>query len=125
MLNKIILVGRLTDNPEWHDSKKEGGEFATFTLAINQDPKQDTCEFIDCSCGTHLNNALDLLHKGDKIAICGKFSNRKFTRKDGSTGVSAIVYVDDIEFVDLKKEEESKAEPEPVKEEPKRTRRAK
>ncbi|MBO7716175.1 MAG: single-stranded DNA-binding protein [Methanobrevibacter sp.] len=125
MLNKLILAGRLTADPIWKEGKEN--EFATFTLAINQNPKDDSCEFIDCTCGSHLNNAIDHLHKGDKIAVMGRFSNRKFTRKDGSTGVSATLYVDELEFIDVKAPEVEEPAPEPVKEAPtpKTTRRAK
>lgn len=108
MLNQIILVGRLTADPVFHEGKEEG--WYTFSLAINNNPKDETCEFVDCSCGKHLNNAVDHLNKGDKVAITGKFSNRKFQRKDGSNGVSATIYVNELEFVDVKTEEAEEVE---------------
>ena len=115
MLNQIILVGRLTKDPEFHQYGFKDGGFYSFSLAFNQDKEKDTCEFIDCSCGEHLNKAMEVLHKGDKIALVGRFSNRKFQRRDGSNGVSAIIYVDNVEFVDVLKDEEAQK---PVEEKP-------
>lgn len=121
MLNSITIVGRLTANPELKG--KEDNQFATFTLAINGKMDEhgvDYIEFIDCSCGQHLTKVVSgNLQKGDKIVVSGRFSNRPWTAKDGSKRVSAVIYVDDIEFVDVLKFNE----PKPVEEPKPSTRR--
>ena len=100
MLNVITLIGRLTKDPEVKKAADET-KFATFSLAINQG-KDDYVEFVDCVGGTHLTETISKwVRKGDKIVVTGKFSNRKFNRKDGSIGVQARILVDNIEFVDV------------------------
>lgn len=118
MLNKIILVGRLTKDPK--KVKVGEDEFATFSLAFNQSKNEkgeSLAEFIDCSAGVHLTKAIcENLVKGDKIAVSGRFANRKWKDKDGNARSSATVYVDDVEFIDVLKFNEEADEGEPEEE---------
>ena len=108
MLNKIILVGRLTDAPtvKEYKVKKEKRVIVSFTLASNF--SKDEVFFIDCTCSDYLNDVVsENLDKGDKIAITGRFTIRSWEDKEGNPRRTPQVYVDDIEFINLKSFEKS------------------
>lgn len=110
MLNKIILVGRLTDAPEVVKLKE--GQIVKFSLAFNTG--KESTDFVDCQVREHLHEVVtNNLDKGDKIAITGIFRVQSYTTKDGQSRKKALIYVDDIEFIDV-----LKFATEPVKEEP-------
>lgn len=103
MLNKIILVGRLTDAPTVKEFKvkKEKRVIVSFTLASNF--SKDEVFFIDCTCSDYLNDVVsENLDKGDKIAITGRFTIRSWEDKEGNSRRTPQIYVDDIEFINLK-----------------------
>jgi len=108
MLNKIILVGRLTDAPtvKEYKVKKEKRVIVSFTLASNF--SKDEVFFIDCTCSDYLNDVVsENLDKGDKIAITGRFTIRSWEDKEGNPRRTPQIYVDDIEFINLKSFEKS------------------
>ena len=108
MLNKIILVGRLTDAPtvKEYKVKKEKRVIVSFALASNF--SKDEVFFIDCTCSDYLNDVVsENLDKGDKIAITGRFTIRSWEDKEGNPRRTPQVYVDDIEFINLKSFEKS------------------
>ena len=112
MLNNIVLVGRLTKDPEIRELDN-GIKIVSFSLAFSQG-KENT-EFVDCVVREHLHPAVEEnLVKGDKIAISGQFSNRKFQDKNGATRSQARIFVDNIEFVDILKFSEEKEEEKPA-----------
>lgn len=120
MLNKIILVGRLTKDVEVRNV--EGGEIVVFSLAFNT--SKETTDFVDCVAGLHLANVVkENLVKGDKIAITGKFTNPSWTTKDGQTRRSPKIYVDDIEFIDVLKFQDSESKVEETPKQESKTRR--
>ena len=115
MLNVICLVGRLTDNVEIHKGKD--GNVGNFYLAFDQG-KDDT-GFVKCVVfNATADTCENFLHKGDKIAISGRFYDRQFTRKDESKGHEAQILVNSIEFIDVVFD---KQEEEPIRETPKET----
>ena len=123
MLNVITLVGRLTDNVEIHKGKD--GNVGNFYLAFDQG-KDDT-GFIKCVVFNATADTCDnFLHKGDKIAVSGRFYDRQFTRKDESKGHEAQILVNSIEFIDVVFGDEEEApkeeEQKPVAKSPRRSR---
>ena len=108
MLNVICLVGRLTDNVEIHKGKD--GNVGSFYLAYDQG-KDDT-GFIKCVVFNATADTCDnFLHKGDKIAVSGRFYDRQFTRKDESKGHEAQILVNSIEFIDVIFDEQEEDHP--------------
>lgn len=104
MLNSIILMGRLTKDPEL---RKTGDDksVANFTLAfdnirVNQDGTRDS-SFIDVRVfGATAENVCKHLRKGSKCAITGTIEQRNFLRQDGSKGSKFEVNADSVEFLD-------------------------
>ena len=103
MLNKIIIVGRLTSDPTFKQvaTNGESKEMGFFSLAINQG-NNDYVEFINVSVDTFLIKATkEYLQKGDKIVVIGRFANHSYTTKDGAKRTSATIYAESFEFVDV------------------------
>lgn len=106
MLNSIVLVGRLTKDPEVV-STQQGGQVTTFSLAfkqgVNADGSEDT-GFVNCKAFSTLSSiCAEWLSKGDKIAVEGRIQLRKFVRKDGSNGLDPTILVNNLEFIDVLK----------------------
>lgn len=106
MLNNITIVGRLTNDPEKKDLSN-GLVLVGFTLAINGKKLadgSDYIEYINCVVNEYLHNAvIQNLVKGDKIIVSGSFSNKPYQTKDGQKRKQAIIYVEEMEFVDVLK----------------------
>ena len=112
MLNSIALVGRLTREPEAFTNGK-GDTIVNFTLAFSNGLNPDGSEntgFIDCKTFKNVaTTCAEWLSKGDKVAVTGRISYRKFTKKDGTNGVAYQILVNDVEFIDILKTTENEA----------------
>lgn len=103
-MNKVILVGRPTNDPEVRNG------VAKYTLAVdrrvrkdNNDPNAQTADFISCvAFGKSAEFAENWLHKGIKIAVTGRIQTGKYTNKEGRTVYTTDVVVEDHEFVESK-----------------------
>ena len=122
MLNKICLIGRLVSDPELRKTNSDVS-FATFTLAVDNPNKEadgtrGSC-FIDCRIfREQAENLVKYTCKGSKVAIDGSISQRNFVRQDGSKGKVYEIYIDSVEYLDAKPQEEETPE-EPSQAEPK------
>ena len=131
MLNTIILLGRLTKEPELRKTNSDIS-VANFDLAVDNsfldaDGERGTT-FISVRCFRDTaDNVCKHLHKGSKVAITGSLYQRNFIRKDGSKGSVHEINADSVEFLDPKpvnevqEAEQAEAEiaEEPSKPEPK------
>ncbi len=112
-MNKVILMGRLTRDPDIRYSAGGGDQqqaVARYTLAVdrrmrrdNNDPNAQTADFINCvAFGRTAQFAEQYLHKGTKIAITGRIQTGKYTNKDGQTVFTTDVVVEEQEFAESK-----------------------
>lgn len=87
MLNRVILIGRLTDAPALRYTQA-GDAVARFTLAVDRPRKQDgshDTDFIDCVAWRKLAETLaQHLDKGQELAVEGRIQVRNYTAQDGS-----------------------------------------
>ena len=87
MLNQIILVGRLTKDPELTVTES-GKKRANITLAVprnykNVDGVYET-DFLDCTLWTGIaENTAEYCHKGDLLGIKGRIETRTYEKDDG------------------------------------------
>lgn len=100
MLNKVILIGRLTADVEVRKSAA-GEEIHSFSLAVDSGVENEAY-FFNVKVFGKLTGATKLVHKGDKIALEGRLVQSKFTRKDGSKASSVEIIANSIEFIDVK-----------------------
>lgn len=108
MLNKIILMGRLTRDPELRRTNS-GTAVASFTLAVDRDFKsqggQKETDFIDIVAWRNTAEfACKYFTKGRMAVVEGRLQIRDWTDKDGGKRRSAEVIADSIYFGDSKRD---------------------
>ena len=107
-MNKVILMGRLTRDPEVRYSQGESPmAIARYTLAVdrrfNRSGDDATADFIGCvAFGRSAEFAEKYLRKGTKIAITGRIQTGSYTNKDGVKVYTTDVVVEDQEFAESK-----------------------
>ena len=109
-MNKIILMGRLTRDPEVRYGGAQNIAIARFSLAVDRRYKregQPQADFFNCTAFGKLGEFVEkYLHKGSKILIDGEMQNDNYQNKDGQTVHGFRVIVNSIEFAESKKASE-------------------
>lgn len=111
-MNKVILMGRLTKDPEARYSQgAEGTAVSRYSLAVNRSYKREgepDADFINIiAFGKRGEFAGKYFKKGMMVAVVGELRIISFTDKDGNKRWSTYVIVTDQYFAGGKKEEES------------------
>ena len=110
-MNKVILMGRLTRDPEVRYSQGETPlAIARYTLAVdrrnarsNNGGDEQTADFINCvAFGRTGEFAERYFRKGTKIAISGRIQTGSYTNKDGVKVYTTEVVVEEQEFAESK-----------------------
>lgn len=107
-MNKVILMGRLTRDPEVRYSQGEQSTaVARYTLAVDRRFRRDgdtqTADFIGCvAFGRQAEFAERYLRKGTKIAITGRIQTGSYTNRDGQKVYTTDVVVEEQEFAESK-----------------------
>ncbi len=109
-MNKVILMGRLTRDPEVRYS--QGAEplaIARYTLAVDRRGRRDanggdqSADFIQCvSFGRTAEFAEKYLKQGTKMLISGRIQTGSYTNKDGNRVYTTEVVVEEQEFAESK-----------------------
>jgi len=99
MLNRIILIGRLTRDPELKYTPN-GTAVTTFTLAINRKFNKEETDFIDVVVWRQqAENCANYLSKGGLAAVEGRLQISNYETKDGQKRKAAEVVADDVRFL--------------------------
>ena len=111
MLNKIILMGRLTRDPELRRTGS-GTAVASFALAVDRDFKsqggEKETDFIDIVAWRNTAEFVSkYFTKGRMAVVEGRLQIRDWTDKDGGKRRSAEVIADNVYFADSKNKESS------------------
>ena len=111
MLNKAILIGRLTRDPELRHTQG-GTAVASFTLAIDRDRAsrdgQRETDFIDCvAWGKQAEFVCQWFTKGMLAIVCGRIQSRSWEDKNGSKRKSVEVICAEVSFGETKKAREA------------------
>ena len=105
-MNKVIVIGRLTRDPEIRYGQANGTAIASYSLAVNRRFKRDgepDADFFNCVCfGKNAEFVEKYLVQGSKIAIVGSIQNENYTNKDGQKVYSTKIIVDEMEFAESK-----------------------
>lgn len=112
-MNKVILIGRLTKEPEVRYSQGENPTaVARYSLAVERRFKKDEADFINCvAFGKSGEFAEKFLKKGMKIAVSGRIQTGSYTDKDGKKVYTTDVVVEEHFFCEGKGNEEPSAPP--------------
>jgi single-strand DNA-binding protein len=107
MLNRIILVGRLTRDPELRKTTS-GTSIASFSIAVDDSYKQPdgtkNTLFMNCKIfGNRAENVVKFVRKGSLVSVDGRLSSYKYTRKSDNQQMTGFeVVCDGVEFLDPK-----------------------
>lgn len=112
-MNKIILIGNLTNDPEKR-ATSNGLSVTSFTIAVNRRGQDKQTDFFRINTWRGLaDTCAKYLSKGRKVSVIGELQARTYEAKDGTTKLSLDVSADEIEFLSPadKPKDEPKAEP--------------
>jgi single-strand DNA-binding protein len=108
MLNKIMLIGNLGKDPDLQVTS-DGTPYTRFSLAVNRtyktqtgEKKEETEWFNIVAWRQRAELCERYLHKGSKVYIEGRLTQRKYTDKQGIERTSVDVEVNDVQFLDRK-----------------------
>ena len=111
-MNRVILMGRLTRDPDVRYSAGENSTaVARYTLAVDRRFRRDgdsaTADFIGCvAFGRQAEFAEKYLRQGTKIAITGRIQTGSYTNRDGQKVYTTDVVVEEVEFAESKASQE-------------------
>ena len=106
-MNKVVLVGRLTRDPEVRYSQGDNATaVARYTLAVDRRFRRDgepTADFIPCVIfGRSAEFAEKYFHQGMRVSISGRIQTGSYTNKDGVKVYTTEVIVEEQEFAESK-----------------------
>lgn len=106
-MNKIILCGRLTKDPEIRYSQGANATaVARLSLAVNRKWKREgepDADFFNCTAFKGQAEFIEkYLKKGSKVLISGRVQNDNYTNKDGQKVYAVNTMIEEIEFAESK-----------------------
>ena len=107
-MNKVILMGRLTRDPEVRYSQGDSRlAIGKFSLAVDRRFKKQgdtvTADFFNCTAfGKQAEFVEKYLKQGTKILVIGRVQNDNYTNKEGQKVYSVQIIVEEIEFAESK-----------------------
>ncbi len=106
-MNKVILMGRLTRDPEIRYSQGENSlAIARFSLAVDRRfkrPGDPEADFFNCTVfGKQAEFVEKYLKQGTKMVVVGRIQNDNYTNKEGQKVYSTQIMVDELEFAESK-----------------------
>lgn len=107
-MNKVVLMGRLTRDPEIRYSQGENSSaVARYTLAVDRRFKRqgdtETADFISCvSFGRTAEFAEKYLKQGTKVGAVGRIQTGSYVNRDGNKVYTTDVVVEELEFAESK-----------------------
>lgn len=118
-MNKVILMGRLTRDPEVRYMQNENSTaVARYSLAVPRKYKTDgqDCDFINCvAFGRNGEFAEKWLRQGIKITVIGRIQTDSYTNKDGQKVYTTDVIVEEQEFCESKNaSQQNESRPQPM-----------
>lgn len=114
-MNSVVLIGRLTKDPEVKYISNNQMAVATFTVAIDRPVKQGAEKKTDFPrvtvFGRQAENCERYLAKGRLVGIQGRIQTGSYTNKDGATVYTTDVVADRVEFLEWGDKEQGGSNP--------------
>ena len=105
-MNKVVLIGRLTKNPELRFTPGTGLAVSTFTIAVDRKGKKEgkqEADFIPIVVwGKQGEAAANNLSKGRLVGISGRIQTRNYEGKDGIKRYVTEIVADEVKFLEKK-----------------------
>jgi single-strand DNA-binding protein len=101
-MNNVVLIGRLTKDPEIRYIPESQSAVATFTIAVDRPmAKEKTADFIRITVfGKTAENCERFLAKGRMVGIQGRLQTGSYKNKEGSTIYTTDVVAERVEFLE-------------------------
>lgn len=114
MLNHIVIMGRLTKDPELRYTQSKIA-VANFTVAVDRDYQQGgekQVDFIECIAWRQGGEFISkYFHKGSMIVVTGSLQSRRWQDRDGNNRITWEIQTDHVYFGDTKREEKGSRKP--------------
>ena len=112
MLNQVVLIGRLTHDPELRYTPGNGVAVTTFTIAVdrpftNQQGSRDTDFIRIVAWRKQAENCASYLKKGLLVAVVGRLQIRSYEDSQGVSKKVAEVVANDVRFLEWARNQES------------------
>ena len=99
-MNKVILIGRLTKDPELRYAAGSGTAVCRFTLAVARQFKKDETDFINCIAFNKQGEAIaQYVTKGRQLAVIGSIRTGSYDAQDGTKRYTTDVIAESFEFI--------------------------
>lgn len=106
-MNKVILIGRLTADPEVN--YKDELAMSRFTLAVNREFKKGEADFITCKAFSKTAEFIEKYYKkGMRVAVTGRWQTGSFTKNTGDKVYTNDCIIEQTEFCEDKKDDDKK-----------------
>ena len=111
MINRVVLVGRLTRDPELRRTQS-GNSVCSFTVAVDNRMKNPDgsrgSSFIPCVVFQQsADNMVKFLRKGALVGVEGRLNQRSYQRQDGTKANVLEILCDDVRFLEPKSENQA------------------
>lgn len=108
MLNTVIIMGRLTADPELRKTQN-GTAVSSFTVAVERRFQREQTDFINVVAWKQTAEFVEkYFHKGDMIALRGSIQQRNYEDKNGNKRTTVEVVADEVSFCGSKGENAQK-----------------
>lgn len=115
-MNKVILMGHLTRDPDIRYANNENGQtcIARYTVAVDRKYSKDGEQGADFPSVVSFGKAGEFVEKylkqGTKVLITGRLQTGSYTNKDGVKVYTTDIITEEIEFAESKKASEDKTQ---------------
>jgi single-strand DNA-binding protein len=103
-MNKVVLIGRLTKDPELRFTPGNGTAVASFTLAVDRRFKkegQQEADFVPIVVwGKQAESTANYMSKGKLMGVSGRIQTRSYDAKDGTKRYVTEVVADEVQFLE-------------------------
>ena len=112
IINKVVLLGRLTKDPDLNFAAGKGTAICKFNLAVTRPFKKDETDFINCiAFGKTGETMAQYLTKGRQVAITGRIQTGSYDAKDGTKRYTTDIIVESFEFIGSSKNNNNQSGP--------------
>ncbi|MDY2632395.1 MAG: single-stranded DNA-binding protein [Clostridium sp.] len=99
-MNKVVLIGRLTKDPDLNFAAGSGTAVTRFTLAVTRPFKKEETDFINCKAfGKTAETIAQYITKGRQLAVTGSIRTGSYDANDGTKRYTTEIIVDSFEFI--------------------------
>lgn len=110
-MNKVVLIGNITRDPELNFAAGSGTAVCKFSLAVKRPFKKDETDFINCIAFNKTGETIaQYFTKGKPIALTGSIRTGSYDAKDGTKRYTSDVIIDSFEFIGQGKGEKTEVQ---------------